>query len=126
MYSRFIQFTIPAIGQALMAMVLYVNFLFLPFVAVFQAENPLLYYLLPLVLMAAAAYFSRNPVGTGMVWVGFLTVFTCWATFAGGLPGCWAAPRGPSGSGSGAAACWRGPARPPRWCSAGGAPTGSA
>ena len=83
MYSRFIQFTIPAIGQALMAMVLYVNFLFLPFVAVFQAENPLLYYLLPLVLMAAAAYFSRNPVGTGMVWVGFLTGFyllgdLCW------------------------------------------------
>ena len=35
MYGHFIQFTIPKIGQALVAVVLYLNFLKLPFVACF-------------------------------------------------------------------------------------------
>ena len=40
MYGHFIQFTIPKIGQALVAVVLYMNFLKLPFVACFAGVYP--------------------------------------------------------------------------------------
>ena len=48
MYGHFIQFTIPKIGQALVAVVLYLNFLKLPFVACFAGAYPAVYLLLPL------------------------------------------------------------------------------
>ena len=48
MYGHFIQFTIPKIGQALVAVVLYLNFLKLPFVACFAGDYPAVYLLLPL------------------------------------------------------------------------------
>lgn len=73
MYNHFVQFTIPKIGQALVAVVLYVNFLYLPFIHMFRDSLPLLYYCLPLVLMALASYISRDPLGTGMIWMAFLT-----------------------------------------------------
>lgn len=73
MYSHFIQFTIPKIGQALVAVVLYLNFLALPFVAPFQGTYPLVYYGLPLLLLWGLSFLSRNPLGFGMVFVGHLT-----------------------------------------------------
>ena len=73
MYSHFIQFTIPKIGQALVAVVLYLNFLALPFVAPFQGAYPLVYYGLPLLLLWGLSFLSRNPLGFGMVFVGHLT-----------------------------------------------------
>ena len=50
MYSHFVQFTIPKIGQALVAVLLYLNFLQLPFVAIFAGTLPPAYYGLPLAL----------------------------------------------------------------------------
>lgn len=73
MYSHFIQFTVPRLGQALVALLLYLNFLQLPFVAVFHAEWPVVYFLLPCVLIALVSFISRDPLGTGMVWAGVLT-----------------------------------------------------
>ena len=52
MYGHFIQFTIPKIGQALVAVVLYLNLLKLPFVACFAGAYPAVYLLLPLLLLA--------------------------------------------------------------------------
>ena len=40
MYSHFVQFTIPKIGQALVAVLLYLNFLQLPFVAILPEPCP--------------------------------------------------------------------------------------
>lgn len=74
MYSHFIQFTIPKIGQALVAVILYLNFLDLPFVQVFAGDRRLLYYGLPLLLLWGISFLSRNPLGFGMVFVGHLTV----------------------------------------------------
>lgn len=75
MYHPFIQFTIPKVGQGLIAVVLYLNFLQLPFVAMFSAAMPLLYFGIPLLLMALLSYISRDPLGPGMVFAGHLTVF---------------------------------------------------
>ena len=72
LYSHFIQFTIPRIGQGLVALLLYLNFLQLPFVAVFRDSLPVLYWLLPLALAAGVLWFARNPLGVGMVWAGVL------------------------------------------------------
>ena len=47
MYGHFIQFTIPKIGQALVAVVLYLNFLKLPFVACFAGVQPARISLMP-------------------------------------------------------------------------------
>ena len=73
MYGPFIQFVIPRIGQGLVALLLYLNFLQLPFIAVFAGTLPLLYWGLPAVLAAGVLYFARNPLGVGMVWAGVLT-----------------------------------------------------
>ena len=73
MYSHFIQFTIPKIGQALVTLLLYLNFLQLPFVAIFAQSLPVLYYGLPLVLALGVLFAARNPLGAGMVWAGVLT-----------------------------------------------------
>ena len=55
MYGHFIQLTIPKIGQALVAVVLYLNFLKLPFVACFAGMQPAVYLLLPLLLLLPLA-----------------------------------------------------------------------
>lgn len=73
MYHPFIQFTIPKIGQALVAVLLYANFLQLPFLLPFAESLPLLYLLLPLVLLWGLSYLSRDPLGPGMIFVAHLT-----------------------------------------------------
>ena len=67
MYGHFIQFTIPKIGQALVAVVLYLNFLKLPFVACFAGMHPAVYLLLPLLLLAVMSWIGRDPLGPGMI-----------------------------------------------------------
>ena len=67
MYGHFIQFTIPKIGQALVAVVLYLNFLKLPFVACFAGAHPAVYLLLPLLLLAVMSWIGRDPLGPGMI-----------------------------------------------------------
>ena len=67
MYGHFIQFTIPKIGQALVAVVLYLNLLKLPFVACFAGAHPALYLLLPLLLLAVMSWIGRDPLGPGMI-----------------------------------------------------------
>ena len=61
MYGHFIQFTIPKIGQALVAVVLYLNFLKLPFVACFAGAYPAVYLLLPLLLLAVDVLDRAGP-----------------------------------------------------------------
>lgn len=65
MYHPFIQFVIPRIGQGLIALVLYLNFLALPFVQPL-AGQPVLFFGLPLVLLAALVWLARDPLGIGM------------------------------------------------------------
>ena len=60
MYGHFIQFTIPKIGQALVAVVLYLNFLKLPFVACFAGAYPAVYLLLPLLLLLLLLLLSPS------------------------------------------------------------------
>ena len=67
MYGHFIQFTIPKIGQVLVAVVLYLNFLKLPFVACFVGAHPAVYLLLPLLLLAVMSWIGRDPLGPGMI-----------------------------------------------------------
>lgn len=67
MYGHFIQFTIPKIGQVLVAVVLYLNFLKLPFVACFAGAHPAVYLLLPLLLLAVMSWIGRDPLGPGMI-----------------------------------------------------------
>lgn len=75
MYGSFIQFTIPKIGQALIGLALYGNFLKLPFVSIFYGTHPLLYFAIPLLLLGLLSYISRDPLGPGMIFVSHLTVF---------------------------------------------------
>lgn len=65
MYNRFIQFVIPRIGQGLIALVLYLNFLALPFLQPL-AGQPVLFFGLPLVLLAALVWLARDPLGVGL------------------------------------------------------------
>lgn len=113
MYGHFIQFTIPKIGQALVAVVLYLNFLKLPFVACFAGAYPAVYLLLPLLLLAVMSWIGRDPLGPGMIvnshLTGCISPGTLWA--------CWPVQsaercRQP-GRPSGWAVCWPGWARPP-------------
>ena len=76
MYPPFFQFVLPRVGQAALAALLYWNFLQLPPLA-WLAPWPLLYYGLPLVLVAVLAWFSRDPLGLGIVLVGYLTALYC-------------------------------------------------
>ena len=73
MYSHFIQFTIPRIGQGLVGLLLYLNFLQLPCFVWLRDSLPLLFWGLPLLLAVGVLYFARNPLGVGMVWAGVLT-----------------------------------------------------
>lgn len=65
MYNHFLQFTLPRIGQLLLGVVLYLNFLALPFLAPL-AGQPLLYYGLPLLLLLAVGWAARDPLGIGL------------------------------------------------------------
>ena len=69
MYGHFIQFTIPKIGQALVAVVLYLNFLKLPFVACFAGAHPAVYLLLPLLLLAVMSSSAQSSREMPMVMV---------------------------------------------------------
>ena len=60
MYHPFFQFVLPRIGQAALDVLLYLNFLQLPPLQLVRAW-PVLYYGLPLLLMALLAYISRLP-----------------------------------------------------------------
>lgn len=59
MYHPFFQFVLPRLGQAALDILLYLNFLQLPPLQL-AAQWPVLYYGLPLVLMALLAYISRT------------------------------------------------------------------
>lgn len=50
-----------------MAVVLYLNFLKLPFVACFAGAHPAVYLLLPLLLLAVMSWIGRDPLGPGMI-----------------------------------------------------------
>ena len=76
MYHPFFQFVLPRLGQAALDILLYLNFLQLPPLQL-VAQWPVLYYGLPLVLMALLAYISRDPLGLGIVFVGHLVTFYC-------------------------------------------------
>lgn len=82
MYPPFFQFVLPRIGQAALAVLLYLNFLQLPPLAAL-APWPLLYYALPLLLVALLGWFARDPLGLGIVLVGHLTAFYCLGNLLG-------------------------------------------
>ena len=82
MYHPFFQFVLPRLGQAALDILLYLNFLQLPPLQL-VAQWPVLYYGLPLVLMALLAYISRDPLGLGIVFVGHLVTFYCIGTGIG-------------------------------------------
>ena len=85
MYHPFFQFVLPRLGQAALDILLYLNFLQLPPLQL-VAQWPVLYYGLPLVLMALLAYISRDPLGLGIVFVGHLVTFYCIGTGIGLVP----------------------------------------
>mgnify|MGYP000800102151 FL=1 len=74
MYGHFIQFTIPKIGQALVAVVLYLNFLKLPFVACFAGVQPAVYLLLPLLLLAVMCRQTLTELKRMNVLISFLAI----------------------------------------------------
>ncbi len=76
MYHPFFQFFLPRVGQAALAGLLYWNFLQLPPLA-WLAPWPLLYYGLPLALVALLGWLARDPLGLGIVLVGYLTALYC-------------------------------------------------
>lgn len=76
MYHPFFQFFLPRVGQAALAGLLYWNFLQLPFLE-WLAPWPLLYYGAPLVLVAVLGWLARDPLGLGIVLVGYLTALYC-------------------------------------------------
>lgn len=76
MYHPFFQFFLPRVGQAALAGLLYWNFLQLPPLE-WLALWPLLYYGAPLVLVAVLGWLARDPLGLGIVLVGYLTALYC-------------------------------------------------
>ena len=76
MYHPFFQFFLPRVGQAALAGLLYWNFLQLPPLE-WLAPWPLLYYGAPLVLVAVLGWLARDPLGLGIVLVGYLTALYC-------------------------------------------------
>ena len=151
MYGHFVQFTFPKIGQAVVAVVLYLNFLRLPFVAYFADGAPLLYLGLPLVLLGLVSWIGRDPLGPGMIFnahlMGFYLAgdllgllmrlaggrgYAVWqAVWMGGLQ-AWMATAAMmewgGGRASRASGCWsmwrRTPPLPPRRCALWAARTG--
>ena len=82
MYHPFFQFFLPRVGQAALAVVLYLNFLQMPPLE-WLAPWPLLYYGLPLLLVALLGWLARDPLGLGIVLVGYLTALYCAGNLAG-------------------------------------------
>lgn len=82
MYHPFFQFFLPRVGQAALAAVLYLNFLQLPPLE-WLAPWPLLYYGLPLLLVALLGWLARDPLGLGIVLVGYLTALYCLGNLLG-------------------------------------------
>ena len=82
MYHPFFQFFLPRVGQAALAVVLYLNFLQIPPLE-WLAPWPLLYYGVPLLLVALLAWFARDPLGLGIVLVGYLTALYCLGNLTG-------------------------------------------
>lgn len=82
MYHPFLQFGLPRLGQLALAVLLYLNFLQLHVVQLF-AGMPVLYYGLPLLMVAALSWVSRDPLGPGMVAAGYLTALYCAGTALG-------------------------------------------
>lgn len=76
MYHPFFQFFLPRVGQAALAGLLYWNFLQLPPLE-WLAPWPLLYYGAPLALVAVLGWLARDPLGLGIVLVGYLTALYC-------------------------------------------------
>ena len=63
MYPHFLQFTMPKVGQAAVAVLLYFCFLDSPLLQPLQGW-PLLYYLIPLAAVALLSWYSRDPLGS--------------------------------------------------------------
>lgn len=82
MYPPFFQFVLPRVGQAALGLLLYLNFLQLPLLQL-TTNTPILYYGLPLLLVAALAWLGRDPLGLGMVFDGYLTALYCAGTGIG-------------------------------------------
>ena len=79
MYHPFFQFFLPRVGQAALSLLLYLNFLQLPPLQLLSSM-PLLYYGLPLLLVLLLGYISRDPLGLGIVFSGYLTAIYCVGT----------------------------------------------
>ena len=96
MYHPFFQFVLPRVGQAALSALLYFNFLQLPPLQ-WLAGMPVLYYGIPLLLVAGLGYISRDPLGLGIVFSGHLTAIYCVGTvislllrpFGGGVLRVW-------------------------------------
>lgn len=82
MYPPFFQFVLPRVGQAALAVLLYLNFLQLPPLE-WLAPWPLLCYGLPLLLVVLLGWLARDPLGLGIVLVGYLTALYCLGNLAG-------------------------------------------
>ena len=82
MYPPFFQFVLPRVGQAALAVLLYLNFLQLPPLE-WLAPWPLLCYGLPLLMVVLLGWLARDPLGLGIVLVGYLTALYCLGNLAG-------------------------------------------
>ena len=82
MYPPFFQFVLPRVGQAALAVLLYLNFLQLPPLG-WLAPWPLLYYGVPLLLVVVLGWLARDPLGLGIVLVGHLTALYCLGNLLG-------------------------------------------
>ena len=97
MYPRFLQFTMPKVGQAAMAAALYFYFYHIPLFALLQ-DRPVLRLLAALAAVAGISRASRDPLGPGMVAAGYFTALCYLSWGAELLCGAW---------GGGAAAVYR-------------------
>lgn len=79
MYPRFLQTTMPRVGQAALAALIYLYLLHIPLLQPL-AGLPALYYGLPLAGVAALSWWSRNPLGPGIVAVAYFAAlsYLCW------------------------------------------------
>ena len=88
MYPRFLQFTMPKVGQAAMAAVLYFYFYHIPLFALLQ-DRPVLRLLAALAAVAGISRASRDPLGPGMVAAGYFTALCYLSWGAELLCGAW-------------------------------------
>lgn len=78
-YPRFLQTTMPRVGQAALAVLIYLYFLHIPLLQPL-AGQPVLFYGLALAGVAALSWWSRNPLGPGIVAVAYFAAlaYLCW------------------------------------------------